>query len=188
MRTWLLIAAWTASVGLAFWQFEGRYLLPKHGREADRGAVARLAASARGTTMLVVWDPSCPCSRFEEGYIRRLADEFQPRGVAVRILATTGDAPTTVAAVRREFTERRLPGRLVIDAGGRQARALGVAAAPGAVVLDADGRVRYSGALHAGRFCKDPKLAFAERALEDLLAGRDVATATVPFFGCGLTP
>jgi hypothetical protein len=52
--------------------------------------------------------------------------------------------------------------------------------------VDARGRIVYTGAYNIGRYCTNERTAYAQQALEALLAGRTPPRAKTPFYGCQL--
>lgn len=172
MRTGALLTAWVALTLAGFWIYDGRYRLPVEGRVATNPHEATaLAVPGAKATLLAFYTPGCGCSRFAESHIASLARRFSPRGLRiVTVVEGRGEAP-------------RFDG-LVQDPNGRLARALGVSAAPGAVVLDAKGRTAYVGGFNVARFCDDARSAYAEQAVVAVLAGRRPARPRGPFYGC----
>ena len=198
-----LLVAWGVGTALAFWTFEGRYLRPVL-RPAG-AALARLSEGPpasvthlrtdRGTvtltppgpiTLLNFWNPDCPCSRFAEAHVGRLAAEYVPQGV--RFITVVAAGPTA-REQRGALARWRARGLLadqpaLADADNRVARTLGVWAAPAAVILDARGQVAYVGAYNAARFCADSRTAWAAQALAAVVRHETPARAAAPFFGC----
>jgi hypothetical protein len=82
------------------------------------------------------------------------------------------------------WKEEDLPGTAVFDAKGKEAKRFAIWATPGAVVLDAQARICYRGALHAGRFCASDDLAYASKALDAVFDGKRPKVTCCPFYGC----
>ena len=210
MRQWgntgigLLLLLWGAGTVLAFWHFEGQYLRPV-ARPAGAAVAhpealppapyavldtqqgpARLAGPGP-VTLLNFWNPRCPCSRFAESDVRRLIHAYAPQGV--RFVTVIASGPTTAdqGAASEAWRARALAGSAtLVDADNRVARRFGVWAAPAAVILDARGRVAYTGAYNAARYCHDPSTAWAAKALAAVVQGRKPPRAKTLFFGCQL--
>ncbi len=195
-------AAWGVGMLLAFWQVEGRYLRPAS-RPAGAADLApeRLPLSPvaaleteRGTLslrhpgsvlLLNFWNPACPCSRFNEAHVARIAQEFGGRGVRIVTVVECGlSAQETADALAAWRSREENVFAVTADPGGRIARAFGVWAAPAAVILNAAGQVAFVGGYNAARFCEDRRTAWAERALDSLLAGQKPLHAKTLFYGC----
>ncbi len=201
----LLLLLWGAGTVLAFWHFEGQYLRP-----VSRPAGAAVAhpealppppyavldtrqgpvrlAGPEPVTVLNFWNPHCPCSRFAEGDVRGLLNDYRPRGV--RFVTVIASGPTTAdqSAASEAWQARAITDPYtLVDADNRVARRFGVWAAPAAVILDARGRVAFTGAYNVARYCHDPKTAWAKKALAAVLDGRKPPRTKTLFFGCQLT-
>ncbi len=172
MRATLLIPVWIASTLVAFWRYDGRYRLPVAARPATKpDLAATLKAPHAKATLLSFYTPGCGCSRFAESHVADLARRYGAQGLRI------------VTVIEGEGAAPRFDGELR-DEKGRVARALGVAAAPGAVVLDAQGRTVYVGGFNVARFCDDRRTAFAEQAIAAVLAGKTPPRTKGPFYGC----
>jgi len=195
----VLVVAWLIGTGTAFWSLEGQYFRPAHrpagaaesrpdlrppvpiaSLPTDQGRI-RLAGPGP-VTLLNFWNPNCPCSRFSEVHTAQLARTFGPRGVrCVTVIECAGSPRDGLSA----WKSRGLSGfAAAADPGGETARTFGVWAAPAAVVLDREGRVCYVGAYNSARYCDDSHSAWAQQALEAVLAGRRPPRAKTLFFGC----
>lgn len=200
----IAIAVWIAVTVFGFWTFEMRYFLP-----ATRPAgAAQIDASVRplspmaglqtsagklalvdsGHPVLInFWNPECPCSRFMEHHVRELLSAYRGKGVrfvTVVVSPEDGLSASDCAAkwLSRGFAPDQMP--YVVDSDDSISRKFGVWAAPAAVILDSSGRVEYIGAYNVARYCDNAATAYAQMALEDVIAGRHPAVATLPFYGC----
>ena len=198
VKTGFLLTAWGALTVGAFWQREGRYLLPAPRPagaallrpELRPSAPVALLKTEQGIillqagqpiTLLNFWSPSCGCSRFMESHVRALAARYAPQGVCFVTVIESEDAPKDALA---EYHARGFALPAMVDNHGDTARQFGVWAAPAAVILDSRGQVRYLGAYNVARFCDSEKTAFAQQALEALTKGQSPPRAGLPFFGC----
>ncbi|HLK56195.1 MAG TPA: redoxin family protein [Chthonomonadaceae bacterium] len=201
-----LLWIWGGGIALAFWQFEGQYFRPVS-RPAGAAEIApeqrplspvaslqttegALPLSGPGpVTLLNFWNPSCPCSRFMEGHVRKLMETYAPRGVRFVTVVACEEAEQARSRTLARWQERGLPvATAAADPGGALARRFGVWAAPAAVILDREGRVVYVGAYNAARYCDDPQSAWAAQALTATLEGRKPRLAHSPFYGCQVPP
>ena len=195
----VLVAAWLIGTGAAFWSQEGQYFRPAQrpagaavsrpdlrpsapipSLSTDQGLI-RLAGPGP-VTLLNFWNPDCPCSRFSEAHTAQIARRFGPQGVrCITVIECTESPQIGLSA----WKSRGLSGfSVAADPGGVAARTFGVWAAPAAVVLDRQGRVCYVGAYNSARYCDDAHSAWAQQALEAVLAGRRPPRAKTLFFGC----
>jgi hypothetical protein len=202
----LALAVWGVCVCGAFWQYEWRYLRPA-GRplgaaayrlngdkqplprtplgalDTDQGGID--LAGSTSITLLNFWSPTCACSRFAESQVRALAEDYRRCKVRFITVVECGAAKGEQATALAAWRERGMPKMPVAtDPGGGIARAFGVWAAPGAVILNRQGRIAYIGSYNAGRFCADPSTAWAQQALQTILTNHNPSHASMPFYGC----
>lgn len=193
-----VLALWAVSVAAAFWQFEGRYLPPA--ARPSGAAVARpealpapplshlapnLTLTSGRITFVQFYNPDCPCSRDNEAHLRELTTRYPASSVRFIAVVECGATPSEQAAARRVWRERSMPDmEVALDPGGVIARAFGVWATPGAVILDRRGRVAYTGGFNAARFCHNPATAWAAQALAALEIEHPVPHPSMPFYGC----
>lgn len=172
MKSALLIGAWAVSTVGGFWWYDGRYRLPVVPRKAERPSVSKtLAFPGAKATLLAFYSPDCGCSRFALSHIRRLDRDYRARGLRVTVVIEGGDkGPDGLATLR--------------DPDGKLAKQLGVPAAPGAVVIDGEGKIVYTGGFNVARFCDDERTAFAKKAIDAVLEARKPVQAKGAFYGC----
>lgn len=198
------VLAWAFFTVAAFWELEGQYLRPAARPEGaanpqpgstspvpwvstDRGMVK--LARPSGVVLLNFWNPTCPCSRFMEGHVRALGDEYGRRGVQLVTVVECGKSASDRQQALSEWSSRGLTAfAAVADPDGRIARKFGVWAPPAAVIIDREGHVAYVGAYNVARYCDDTHSAYAAIALAAVLAGRRPPRASLPFYGCQLVP
>lgn len=179
-----------ASAAGTLWYQDWRYSLPTR-RPLGLQQIAlgsNVAEELRGLEsderplFLHFTSPDCPCSRFVLDQLRALV---RAQGDAVRFVAVIEGLD---ALADGDVSGLGLP--QLFDPHGRLAARLGVYSTPQAVILTADGTLWYRGNYNAARFCVQPRTAFAQQALEALLA--DIprpefpASATLAY-GCALS-
>lgn len=196
-RRWLaglLIGGWVGLTAGAFWYFEFQFLKPivrpasakalQMGeaapiRELETLSGERIALGEGGPTVLHFWNPECPCSRFNEPSVKRMA-EVNPE---VRFVLVIEEAELT--AKLREKVETTFPFPAVHDADGAIAKAFGAFATPAACLLDAEGRVQFMGTYLATAYCSSQQTDAVQVALAAMLSGKD-APASAPAYGCAI--
>jgi hypothetical protein len=201
LTTGLILAFWVALIGVTYWRMELRFLTPASrpagAAEIDPtqqppAPVQRLQtdAGARALhskiTLLNFWSPDCACSRFMEPHVRDLVERFQPQGVQWITVILVDDARATDSEILHQWRTRGIETPALVDRGGLLARQFGVWAGPAAVIVDARGRIVYTGAYNIGRYCDNERTAYAQQALEAVLTGRTPPRAKTPFYGCRL--
>lgn len=123
----------------------------------------RRSASSPGTiAVLTFWCTTCTsCRMMERGFDQKVR-EYSGKGV--RFLMVASNATETADPVNRFLENRGVRFPVLMDAGSRVARLFDARFTTTTAVIDANGRLRYWGAFR-----------WAEAAVKDLLAGRDVA-------------
>lgn len=134
-------------------------------------ALADLQRGADGKPLPVVltfWCSFCHSCRHVEQDLDKLAAKY--RGKA-NVYALDSSAGETAGAVTAAAKKAGLTLPIVMDADGKAADLFGATKTTTTIIIDADGRIAY-----VGRFA-DKEHAYAQQALDDLLAGRGVKTA-----------
>ncbi len=143
---------------------------------------------AKRAFALVFVTRQCPLALRYLPEVKRLSAAYAKRGV--QFVVVDVDAETDVVAMASFGVKYGLP-TIVQDARSVVARTLGIRHTPEVAVLDAEGVLRYRGRIddriRLGGAKPEAKRRDLVLALEDVLAGRDVAVPTTPVDGCVLT-
>ena len=137
-------------------------------------------------SVIVVRDPDCPVSRRYGPRIAELAALYADQGFGFVMIYPN----VSVDATLRERDQRRLriPGVYVAKGSFALADALGVTSTGDTFVIDRDLRLRYRGAIDdqfgIGYTRPLPTQNHLRNALDDLVAGRRVATPATTAPGC----
>ena len=164
---------------------------------ADAAGRRRTLAAWRGKPVVLEWSsPTCPfaAAQYQSGRMQALQQWARQHGVVwVTVLSShpsRSDYLDGPAASAWDRTRGGVPTALLIDADGRMGHAYGAMTANHMFVIDAKGVVRYAGGIDDSMSTKPDEVASAHNyvraALEDLLAGRPVKTATSEPAGCAI--
>jgi peroxiredoxin len=157
--------------------------VPNFALKDTRGQQHTLAQHAGKIVVLEFWSFKCPVSL---GYRERMAalhDKYQTRDVV--FLAIASSRNETPEEVGRNAENLKIPYPVLLDTGGEVAETLGAVHAPSLFILDRAGSLRYRGAVDNNRLPgKGGRIAFAEMAIEALLAGKPVPEPETRDFGC----
>lgn len=131
----------------------------------------------------------CPVSNGYAPLMKRLAETYGPRGVAV--VGVHPDPDLTPEAAARHASEFGLDFPILLDPNQELARQIGVQVTPEAAVLDGEGHLRYAGRIDdhyglSGKRRESPSKHDLIEALEAVLAERAPAVARTRAFGCPL--
>ncbi len=98
----------------------------------------------KGPLMMVFWATWCPVCKEEIPQIKKIADEFGPRGLAVvGVNVGVNDSPRKMAAYKKKYN---LDYPVAFDKGSRVTKTFGVVGTPTIMILDKRGVVRYRSA------------------------------------------
>jgi peroxiredoxin len=145
------------------------------------------AAEAPAATVLVVTCNHCPYVIAWNPRLRAVAEDYAPRGVRFLAISSNNaerypaDSPERMAQFVRD---QDWPIPYAYDATQEVARALGAERTPHVFVLDSEQRLAYRGAPDADHGDPSQNAAWLRAALDDVLAGRQVARAETPARGC----
>jgi peroxiredoxin len=153
------------------------------------GVTVSLDPAAAAATVVVFTANGCPYARAWHDRIQDVARDFAGRDVTVLQIVSNDDADhpeDSLDALRQRVAAGDFAGPLLHDAGQSAAQAYGATATPEVFVLDRAGVVRYHGAPDGDY--DDPALAagWVRAALDDVLAGREVARPSTSPAGCSI--
>lgn len=136
--------------------------------------------------VLVFTNTTCPIVQKSWPRLVRMEEAFRPRGV--QFVGVNVGPDDEIAEIAQQGIDFGVPFPLVKDVDGSCTKALGVRRTPEVAVLDVEGRLRYRGRIddqnRLGGARPQPTRDDLRLALEDLLAGREVAVRETPVDGC----
>ena len=145
---------------------------------------------ASAATVIVFTCNHCPYALAWQARLAAAAHDYAARDVRF-LLVNPNDAeryPADSPAAMRERVraDGGWPFPYLHDAEQSVARAYGARTTPDVFVLDPDGRLRYRGAPDADHGNERANAAWLRDALDDLLAGREVARPETEPVGCSV--
>lgn len=152
-------------------------------------------AESKGRTVVLEWtSASCPFVRaqYESGVMPELHRWAAAQGIVwLSVISTHPSRRDYLPPDQAEAMHRArgaAPAALLMDSAGSMGRAYGAVVTPHMFIVDPKGELVYSGAI-SDNPTMSPREARAARnyvkaALEDLAAGRKVATPSTRPFGC----
>jgi peroxiredoxin len=155
----------------------------------------RRLSDFKGKTIVLEWtSASCPFVRaqYESGVMPELQKWAATQEIAWLSVISTHPSrrdylpPDEADALHR--ARGGAPAALLMDSAGSMGRAYGAVVTPHMFVIDPKGEIVYSGAIsdNPTMSAREARAArnYVRAALEDLAAGRKVATASTRPFGC----
>jgi peroxiredoxin len=142
-----------------------------------------LSQYAGSVVVLEFWSFKCPVSLAYRDRMEDLEKKYRPRGVV--LLAVASNRNETPAEIARNAENLKMTYPVLLDTDGIVAERLGATHAPSVFIVDRSGVLRYRGAIDNNRTPgQGGRVAYAEDALDALLAGRPVQTPATREFGC----
>lgn len=163
----------------------------------DADGQTRSLADFKGKTVVLEWfNHECPFVKkhYGAGNLQRQQDAAEAQGVVwllVNSSAAGKQGHIDGAQGQRILADwQATPTALLLDHNGNVGRAFGAKTTPQLVVIDADGIVRYNGAIDSVPSADPADIPgatqYVEAALADLAAGRPVARPATPPYGCSI--
>lgn len=151
-------------------------------RPQDRWQLHEEASRGRGA-LLVFWSGVCShCTRYDS-YLSTFSNRH-PELALAGIASRQSESPDDVRAAMQA---RRLTFAMLHDPGAVIAQQLFTQQTPRVFLVDAGSRLIYRGAIDNYKYPEDPEYeAYLEPAIDSYLAGRPVARADTPSFGCAI--
>ncbi len=133
--------------------------------------------------MLVFWSAQCPFVVKYEDRLAKLAEEYAGKGVA--IYGIDSNKTETPEQIQKTAAERKLKYPILLDPGNKIADQFGALTTPHIFIMDAQGNLAYEGAVDDQGWGNDePKKHYVREALDALLSGAAVPTASTKSVGC----
>ena len=135
----------------------------------------------KGRIVVLEWaNRECPVSReaHQKSVMQNTYKKYADKGVIWLAVDSTDKADAEKNRVHAAVMGLNYP--LLHDTDVKGGRGLGAKTTPHMFIIDKQGKLAYSGAID------DQKKNYVADALEDLLAGRPVATAKTQPYGCGV--
>jgi hypothetical protein len=145
----------------------------------------RAGVSASKATVFEFFSAGCPVQHAHDEGLKQLVVQWQAAGVA--FVAVDSEADAKLGDLAGEAKSRGYAFPILLDPGGKLAKAFGAKFCTTSVVVDAAGRVRYLGGIDsdAARLHKDSH-PYLRDAVASVLAGRDPSPARTKSMGCCL--
>jgi thiol-disulfide isomerase/thioredoxin len=140
-------------------------------------------------TVLVFTNTTCPLVQKYWPKLHRLDEAY--RGQGVQFLAVNVGPDDEISEIAKQAIDFGIEFPFVKDTTGECVKALGIERTPEVAVLDADSKLRYRGRIddqqRLGGARPDVSDDSLKLALDDLLAGREIAVPETPVDGCLIT-
>lgn len=147
----------------------------------------------RGKTVVLTWfNPECPFIKLHYEKQTTVADihkDFGAKNVQVIAIDSTHSGHANFGKDADAKSKWKLGFPVLIDADGKVGRIYGAKTTPHNFVIDKNGTLAYAGAMDddaRGEKSAKDKHNYVRAALDDILAGKKVATAETKPYGCSV--
>jgi thiol-disulfide isomerase/thioredoxin len=131
----------------------------------------------------------CPSVRALEPWLVRFQRDYETRGVLVVWINSNNAALSPADSYEQMITRAEgfaYPFPYLKDADREVARRFGAETTPHAFVLDDSRRIRYRGRVADSRQASEITAPYVQRAVDDILEGREVAVPETEPYGCSI--
>jgi peroxiredoxin len=161
----------------------------------DQDGTVRRLSEFRGRTVVLEWtNHDCPFVRkhYNSSNMQNLQRDAASRNIVWLSMASSpvGEQGHVTGAEAKALTASRnaAPAAVILDHRSQAARAYSATTTPGMYVIDAEGRLRYMGAIDSIRSTRVEDVPRAEPFLRDAMIavqeGRQIERAVTPPYGC----
>lgn len=158
-------------------------------RDTSGATMDPLGAGTNKAVVLLFISTDCPISNAYAPEVNRIAAEYGPRGVVLRLVYA--DIDVTAEVARQHLADYRYSMQAVFDPEQKLASRLGATITPEAFLVGADGKTAYRGRIDdlfpaLGKRRQQPTERDLRNALDSFLAGKPVAKSVTQAVGCYL--
>lgn len=143
--------------------------------------IVRLAEAAKGT-LVVFLSARCPCSASHEVALKKLHEEYSPKGF--RFVGVHSNSDETPELGKQHFDGTKLPFPVLRDQGLRAADAFAALKTPHAFLVSPDGKTLFQGGVDDSKVHAKASRHFVREALAAIDEGRTPPVEQARALGC----
>ncbi|MGQ9804659.1 MAG: thioredoxin family protein [Chlorobiales bacterium] len=150
----------------------------------------------KGKIVVLEWtNPGCPfvMGHYKNGNMPKLQKEFADKGVVWLAINSTNKNHKdylTESEFKAQMAEWKAnASHYLLDEDGKVGKAFDAKTTPHMFVIDKNGNLAYMGAIDDDRSAnggKDAKVNYVKKAVDELLAGKEVSEKVTKQYGCGI--
>jgi peroxiredoxin len=149
------------------------------------GAARSLESYSGKIVVFVFWSFKCPVSLAYDDRVEKLQAKYTAKGVVV--LGVASGANDSADEIRANAANLKIQFPVLLDTEGDLAENLGATHTPDVFILDREAVLRYRGAFDNNKKPGESgRIAYAEDAIEAILAGRAAPVSDTRPFGCSI--
>jgi peroxiredoxin len=163
------------------------------GTDSQGNTVSLSELTSQGKIVVIQWfNAQCPyvVKHYENGANTFNDIHSKYKGKDVVILAVNSGAPGK-QGTGAEFNNKikaqwKMEYPIILDESGEIGKAYGAQNTPAMAIIGKDGKLAYFGAIDDDRSDKVGKTNYVTKALDEMIAGKPVTTATTRPYGCSI--
>lgn len=145
----------------------------------------------KGKIVVIDWvNPECPVcrGRYEAGSMQNLVKKYQGKDVVFLGInsGAAGKPGSGAEANNKARKDWKVEFPFLLDESGKVGHTYGAKTTPHCFVIDKTGTLVYNGAIDNGTPNKVGDVNYVEKAVDQVLKGETVSTATTTPFGCAV--
>jgi peroxiredoxin len=149
------------------------------------GATRSLESYSGKIIVFVFWSFKCPVSLAYDDRVEKLQAKYTDKGIVV--LGVASGANDSPDEIRANAANLKIQFPVLLDSEGDLAENLGATHTPDVFILDKEAVLRYRGALDNNKKPGESgRIAYAEDAIDAILAGRVAPVSETRPFGCSI--
>ena len=152
----------------------------------DASGTSRSLESYSGKILVFVfWSFKCPVSLAYDDRVEKMQAKYSDKGVVV--LGVASGASDNAEEIRANAANLKIQFPILLDTEGDLAEKLGATHTPDIFIFDRESVLRYKGALDNNKKPGESgRIAYAEDAIDAILAGRAAPVSETRPFGCSI--
>jgi peroxiredoxin len=135
-------------------------------------------------TVIMFWSCTCPNVQPYNDRIGDFVKEYQSKGIT--FLAINSNSTETAEDVSAHAVKNNYPFPVLKDINNVVSDKIGATRTPEVYVISADRTILYHGRISDSKFKEQETSLDLKNALDDILAGKEVAVKTTKSFGCSI--
>lgn len=144
--------------------------------------VVKQISEPKHGTVIVFLSARCPCSSGHEGSLKKLSEEFSPRGF--QFLAVHSNRDESLQSAGTHFRISALPFPVIQDEENRIANTFNALKTPHVFILNKKGELLYQGGVDDSRVVEAAEKFYLKEALAALSEGKEVPVKETRSLGC----
>jgi len=158
-------------------------------KNVDGREISIADVAGKDGTLVIFSCNHCPFVKAWQGRIASIGNAAKGKGVGVIVINSNDPADypeDSYGEMQKRSEQLGFTFPYVVDATSDVARSYGATRTPEAFLFDKDGKLVYHGAIDDSKEADKVAQHFLQDAIDELVAGKQIATKETKFVGCGI--